>query len=200
LRKGAEVSKAIREKIAVKIGKSEKTIRTFFNQLESSGYVSSDQKKPKTYTLLYDVEEIEKKLSGILAKTESANTLMDEMRKEAQEWVKTGLEKKSLRMGETNFETKSMENTIENSLENNVPIHSKKISNPDLDVFHVDLGERNADNRQNKKLPIFQEDKSLLQCPFCKDQNKPMLFANKTDLDRHISAFHTGYSNPDYVR
>ena len=90
--KGTEITKAIREKIVAKTGKSERMIRAFFGQLAASGYVSDDGKKPKTYTLLYDVEYIERKMAGILEKTESADCLMEDMRIEAQEWVKTGLE------------------------------------------------------------------------------------------------------------
>ncbi len=90
--KGAEITKAVREKIAAKIGKSERIIRAFFSQLAASGYVSDDGKKPKTYTLLFNVDDIERKMTGILEKTESSNYLIDEMRKEAQIWVKTGLE------------------------------------------------------------------------------------------------------------
>ena len=63
--KGAEITKSIREKIAVKIGRSERTVRAFFSQLETSGYVSSDQRKPKKFTLLYDIEEIDQKLWNI---------------------------------------------------------------------------------------------------------------------------------------
>lgn len=91
-KKGSEITKAVREKIVAKTGKSERIIRDFFGQLAASSYVSDDGKKPKTYTLLYDGEDIERKMTGILDKAESSNYLMDEMQKEAQEWVKKGLE------------------------------------------------------------------------------------------------------------
>lgn len=157
--KGAEITKTIRERIAVKIGKSEKTIRAYLNQLESSGgYVSSDQKKPKTHTLLYDVEEIEKKISGILAKTQSADILMEEMRKEAQEWIKIRLEKNFLRLGKKFFEQPTIEQPIESSSKNILPVHNKNFSNPDLGVLQADLNKGNEENRQNEKLPTSQED------------------------------------------
>jgi hypothetical protein len=152
-RKGATINKTIREKIAIKIDKSEKTVRDFFNHLEANGYVSSDQKKPKTYTLLYDIEEIEQKLSGILAKIKSADKLIIEMVKEAQEWRKQGLEINFL--------------TVDTELINQEPVEwtkifckpEKEISNHDLDKNSFDFDQKQPNNQQNQKSPINRGDR-----------------------------------------
>lgn len=190
-KKDAEITKAIREQIAVKLNKSERTVRAFFSQLEASGYVSGDQRKPKTYTLLYDVEEIEEKLSGILDKTKSADSLKEEMRKEAQEWLRIGLEKNFPRMGIKNLDVPSQED------KKIMPYREKKISNPDLGSFGVSFSEGQEENRQNEKLPITQAE-GLIQCEFCAKQNKRLFFSKPEDLKSHVIAFHGGYT--DYVR
>lgn len=148
--KDALIDKTVREKIAVKLGKSEKTIRAFFSQLENSAYVSSDNKKPKTFTLLYDVSAIERKLSGILAKTQSADLLICEMEKEAQEWFRTVSENFSLRMGENKSFTEE-----ESSREEKVfsPSTDKKISNPSLVSSQTAFAQRGSEYRQIPKLP-----------------------------------------------
>lgn len=47
----------------------------------------------KNHTLLFDVEEIEKKTSWLVDKTESANELEQEMLIEGRQWTETILEK-----------------------------------------------------------------------------------------------------------
>jgi hypothetical protein len=99
--KGNKIDRTTREEIAVKIGKSERIVRRFFNQLETGGYVSSDRKsKSKVFTLLYDVDDIEKKFNGISDKLKTSENLMLEMEKEAQEWLRSHLDKISLTDGE----------------------------------------------------------------------------------------------------
>jgi len=61
-KKGTIITKEIRDKIALKIGKSEKVVRRFLNSLSYTEYVSSNEGKGRTAksnTLLYDVDEIE---------------------------------------------------------------------------------------------------------------------------------------------
>ncbi|MBT0159095.1 hypothetical protein G4O51_03835 [Candidatus Bathyarchaeota archaeon A05DMB-2] len=182
--KGSEITKKIREKIAVKIGKSERTIRAFFSQLEASGYVSSDQKKPKTYTLLYDVEEIERKTSGILDKIKSADNLIAEMVKEAQEWRKHGLEISFLG-NEKKLPTPEPVEGVEGEKFFTVP--ENKISNPNLSDSGFSFGERQVENRQIQKLP---KDFSLFYCKLCEKANRTMVFATKTDLEIHLTNYH----------
>lgn len=89
---GSKIDKSIREKIAIRLGKSDDTVRTRLNRLVSAGYMSSDKGKGrpgKTFTLLYDVDEILKKLmqkSGILS---SPHSLEDKMKKEGSKWLKS---------------------------------------------------------------------------------------------------------------
>lgn len=193
--KGAVIDKKVREKIAVSLGKSEKTIRDFFNQLESSGYVSGNQKKPKTHTLLYDVEAIETKIGRISAKIESADNLILEMQKEASEWLRTGLENFSLTVRkESADEGNGSVDVVSRTVD-------KKISNPSLMLSQVVLTESESEDRQIVKSPMIQADSSgLISCPFCRDSEKSMFFVSRPDLDQHVEAFHTGRpSKSDYV-
>jgi hypothetical protein len=161
--KDSQIDKKVREQIAVKVGKSEQTIRKFFSSLENSGYVSGDQKKPKTYTLLYDVEEIEDKLIGISAKFKSADILIDKMTKEAQEWLRTGLvnqtsvdRQQSSAQGEP--KQGSIEDTPQNipsKLEEHLPTAEERLTNPSLALKQAGLSEKSSENRLNEKQPMF---------------------------------------------
>lgn len=57
-----EVNKYMREKIAIRLGLTERTIRKYLAEWVNEGYMSSDGKKPATYTLMYPLSEIEKRL------------------------------------------------------------------------------------------------------------------------------------------
>lgn len=85
--KGCVIGKAEREKIAVKIGRSEKTVRRYLDEWETAGYMSGDGAKPKNQTLLYDIEEIEQKVAGLLDISKMAKDLTEKMEKEAREWL-----------------------------------------------------------------------------------------------------------------
>lgn len=83
--RGYKIDKQIRERLADELHRDEKTIRDLLNMLAKARYVSSDQKKPVTFELLYDVDEILRKHRGISEKLDSADDLMAKMTKEAQE-------------------------------------------------------------------------------------------------------------------
>jgi len=87
-KKGAQIDNKLRSKIALQLGKNEEAIRRRFRFLVDSGFCSDDEKKPKTYTLLYDVEEIEEKISGILRNSELRNSLSQKMQEEGQIFLK----------------------------------------------------------------------------------------------------------------
>lgn len=196
-RKNATIDKRIREKIAVKLGKSETTIRRFFTDLENSGYVSSDGKKPKTFTLLYGVLDIETKLSGLLAKTKSADTLILEMEKETQKYT----QRLSVNLSPLEGEI-ICENQILKEKQSNIfpPSTEKKLTDPSLSPFQTALSKTPTEDRLIHKSPIVQGDTSNLSipCPFCKAQGKQMYFANDLDLGIHVSSCHE--SGSDYVR
>lgn len=158
--KGSEIDRKVREQIATRIGKSERTIRRFFDSLENSGYVSCDQKKPKTYTLLYDVEEIEAKLKGILDICHLSNSLMDKMAKEAQEWLKTTLDNQAPLDGEKIFrkEYVSGHNIYEKKL---LPSTGEKLSNPVLGSNQAPSEKITLSNWTNTKCPTCRGDNSL---------------------------------------
>lgn len=151
------ITKTERERIAVQLGKSERTIRSFFNSLDNGGIVSGDNKKPKTYTLLYSVKTIEEKLSGILDKLKSADLLIDRMRKEGREWLGSRLE---IRLAEdTSYfnEKKHIGYASEHKKPlNNTCIPEKLISNPELSTPQPSLTEKPSEDRLNPKCPIFQ--------------------------------------------
>jgi hypothetical protein len=214
--KGAKISKAVREKMAIITGKSERTIRSYFSALESSGYASSDTRKPKTFTLLYDISEIQKKLIGTLAKPESANDLMCKMQKEAQEWCKTTSEIFPSVDG-LNVEQQQPISDTEVSLHTSLST-DKRISDPSLQPFQTALAEPTLENRQIQKQPIAQQEKTseskpvkpdthneaatrigLIPCPYCQSQGKDMFFATDHDLRGHISSHHTS-SEPEAGR
>jgi hypothetical protein len=89
---GAHIDKAARERIAVRLKRAERTVRDLLNSLEEWGYVSGDQRKPKTYTLLYSIEDIEAERAGFSAVSGIADSLKERMVEEARSWLKNGLE------------------------------------------------------------------------------------------------------------
>jgi hypothetical protein len=125
----------------------ERTIRSYLSALENSGYLSGDNKKPKTFTLLYDVSEIQKKLIGTLVKGESADSLMCRMRKEAQEWLKTVLEIGSPLDGS------SLQQDTAVCVVQTEPSPQLPISDSNLGSSQSCLGEQTQNNRQIKELP-----------------------------------------------
>ncbi len=98
--KGGRLTKQVRDNLACKLGKSERTIRDLLNILADSGYVSSDGQKPATYELLYEVSEIELKRQGLSTKLLIADVLMEEMWKEAENQPILGWEVKKFREGD----------------------------------------------------------------------------------------------------
>jgi len=72
---GSTIGKEERERMAVDLGISERTVRRLLNHLERQGFLSSDEKKPKTYRLLYPVGEMERKSWTILDNIGSSKDL-----------------------------------------------------------------------------------------------------------------------------
>jgi len=85
---GTVIDKDVRGKIEVQGGWSSNTARQYLNELESRGFLSGDDKRPKSWCLLHDMETIRRKLSALSAKIENADVLINEMVKEGQEWLK----------------------------------------------------------------------------------------------------------------
>lgn len=176
-KKGAKINKAVRDKLAVHINRSERVVRNFLSQLASAGYVSeasAGKNQPKTYTLLYDVEEIEKKKLGILDKIKNSSDLKVKMQKEAQEWFDSLLENIS------QVEGKEKDNTITEDTLSDISFSStteENLSNSLLTTSQDALAETTSNNRQNKELPTHQDDLSIKQkegCfAKCKHYDKP---------------------------
>ena len=212
--KGSEITKKVRDRITVEVDKSERTVRNFFNFLSNTPFVSSDGKKPITYTLLVDVETIEQKLSGILEKLKTSNLLIPEMEKEAQKLLNSLLENKTLREG-YNFVKKNVEHDVEQHIESEIinPYRREMISNRQSSLNQASLAETSSEDWKNKKLPIIQRDKPkeswilkregnkitakdgnvLFVCPLCATHGKQLFFNSQSDLDLHIQGLHYGY-------
>lgn len=187
---GTEIDKKLRARIAAKTGKSDRTVRSFLNFLENSGFVSSDGgvgRTPKTFTLLYHVEDIKKKVAGISAKLESANDLVDKMRKEAQKWFNSLLETKIL----PNACILKSRLSVETG-KIITPYRKEKIANKELRPLEPSLSKTTKYSWQNMKTPIILKEK-LVECPICDRFDKTMFFANEQDLKLHIIGFHSGY-------
>jgi len=190
------ITKDDREKIAVQLGKSEKTIRDYLNYLENRGLVGGDNKKPKSHTLLYKLEDIEAKLSGISAKLESADSLMEKMREEARKWLNPQLEIPT----SENVIYKTQEkckNDIPNMPKGISDMHKKHetasiynssytvpISNPEITEKQPSLNEKTSENWQNEESPIFYK------CPICEAKGKRVFFGSQYDLELHKMRVH----------
>jgi len=152
-KRGSQIDKKVREKLAIKLGKSEKTVRELLNFLEASGYVCGDQKKPKTYTLLYDVTDIESKLVGVSAILKTANSLMEKMLKEAREWLRIELETQPPQEGE--------ENKIQGSLDldkaSPPPTTMASFKSPENGLSKASLGKISQENHELEKPPQKEE-------------------------------------------
>jgi hypothetical protein len=131
---GAEITKDVREKIARILGKSERDVRDILNSLVASGYLSSDERKPKTFKLLYSVDEIMSKLSGGLEAIGTSNNLRELMAKEA-------LEKFGLRL-EIGPPGVSDVRVVHENIKQSGEERGKENASSDAHVFH-----NNADNR-----------------------------------------------------
>jgi hypothetical protein len=91
---GVVIGKTQRDQIAVKLGRSEKTVKRYLDEWESAGYMSSDDARPKNYTLLFNLKDIEGKIAGLLDIDEMSKDLAIKMEKEAQNWLHLVLDKK----------------------------------------------------------------------------------------------------------
>lgn len=83
------INKDGRDDIAIRLGKSHTTIKAWLYNWCSAGVASHNSGKPIVFTLLYDPDVIKEKLNRISLKFESFDDLIIEMRKEAQEFIKT---------------------------------------------------------------------------------------------------------------
>jgi DNA-binding transcriptional ArsR family regulator len=91
---GDKIDKGIRDELAVKLKKSERTIRAWLEVLEERGYVSSQEgeRRTKVYTLLYNPEKIEAEIAESSAIFKIADDLVLKMQKEAQNELFSKLE------------------------------------------------------------------------------------------------------------
>lgn len=81
---GYVITKEERDRIARKLGKNHNTIKAWLHNLCNAGMAAHNSRKPLTFALLHDVDEIEESLSNISLKSKSFDDLVTEMRKEGQ--------------------------------------------------------------------------------------------------------------------
>jgi len=190
-KEGAIIDKKLREKLAVRLGRAETTVRHYLNALENSGepYISSDGKKPKSYTLLQDAEDILEKLGQKSLVLHSSGDLMSKMEKEASEVVKS----KSF----FHFEEVVVEKNSKCVVEKEIPlIPSQKLKNNlDLGSNQTDSEEKNRDHRINQKLTTnVDPNLDKFWCPICldfieNDQKKILLLPKDDGVYAHEKCY-----------
>jgi hypothetical protein len=87
--KGAAIDKTLRDTIATHSGLTSESIRLYLNQLENSGYMTSEEgpQRRKTWYLLYSLEELERKLSSVSDKLKKPRGIIEKMWNETLAWA-----------------------------------------------------------------------------------------------------------------
>lgn len=171
---GDVVTKEVRDKIARKLGRSENTVRKYFKEWMDSGYVSSDGKKPCTFTLLTSIQEMETenlRLSGVL---KSPDDLVMKMRKELEKCP--NVNPSSNPVGEGSPERGTPK----------VPIADSKLKEGE-----APLVERTIEDRGIDKRPIFQgglDDSTPFKTPLetKKEEEKPKVWDTCSNCGKPI--------------
>jgi len=145
--KGAAITPELRAELAKSVGYAPSTIRSYLNNMEMVGYLSSDEKKPKTYWLLESLESIKLKASALSLNSENRDYYMDEMQKEAQDNLRT----LSLKLPE---ETQGHIQDIQDVY---VRVHQNIFSDSDLGSSETPLPETDPNNRDNSEIAIDPE-------------------------------------------
>jgi len=144
---GMVITPELREEMATKLGYSSDTIRRYLNELVRKGYLTDDEKKPKTYKLPLSLKAIERKVSAISVKLENTDEFILQICEEAQKTLK----RLSVKMGE-------------GELQELVEVFTPKVSPPPQPVFpDSNSGENNPEKqeiRQNQ--PEFQDFRNIL--------------------------------------
>ena len=97
---GDVIDKEKRDKLAVSLRKSEKSIRRYLEQWVNAGYVSKSyvkvgksKREVLNHTLLYDLDVIERKISSVLDISKMSAFLYERMKKEAEKYLNDILDK-----------------------------------------------------------------------------------------------------------
>jgi hypothetical protein len=171
------IDKGIREQIAVKLGKSEETVRLYLNLLEKRDVLSSDSKKPKTYTLLYPLQDVEQKLCEKSLILKISDDLHGKMVDEAQKWLNslslkptpedTYAFRGGEKSGELNFEGEKDKGGVESSEREESRLEDSQnmrispeagFNNSDRGVFQPSLNEKSGENPNFSKFRMFRVD------------------------------------------
>jgi len=160
VQKHRPIDKHVRDLIARNLGKSEKTIRRYLSEWEAAGYLSSDEKRPKTFNLLYETADLEKKLAGISDKLTNSTILHDNMQKEAQIWLEKRLDKitpvdsvVTATMEKPMIPMPKLEDTTARPI----------LSNANLSPIQTALDERASKEWNSPLIPLFRGDLAATQ-------------------------------------
>jgi biotin operon repressor len=157
----SKIDKSTREDVARLLGVSEDTVRNRLNALRKRGYLSSDEgkgRKGKMFNLLYDVSVILSKLTEESGISMSPHLLIEEMEKEAREFLNSqcGIQSETARS-----ENSPSSDIAEARKDNSDP---PRESNPhsDTEENQGGLEQRTEKKAENEKPPISNS------CSHCK--------------------------------
>ena len=85
---GDKITKYDRQELAGRMGRSDGTIREYIREWVNRGYMTSDGKRPATYTLMVSLDEILKKLRGFVG-FENLQQLEEKMNEETVKFVQS---------------------------------------------------------------------------------------------------------------
>jgi len=153
--KGQEITKDERDEIARRLGKSTRTIRRYLREWENAGYLSGEG-RPKIFKLIYSLNEVEQKITGLSAKLEMANNLLLKMQKETLKWLNSLLDKRTPLDDQLTEIQKTLENMFFtfNSDISTSRVQMSKNNTVKLKSF---FNEKTVKNRPILKWPIIQE-------------------------------------------
>jgi len=187
---GDTIEKAHREQIARMLGKSERTIRHYFNSWEKAGYVSSEggRGRPKVYTLLYDLEEIKRREAGVLEELKE-DRLIEEMEKEKEKFLeklnfsttRPSFSNYLLEEEKTLFEEKRKEKRQLNELPTFQPsFEEKRLVFPQKEVGKTDLhGKENTITFTRPLGKNVGPHESIRVCGECLHYNEEWMYCKK---------------------
>lgn len=162
LERDSMIDKAKREEMAVKLGKSEVTVRLYLNFLEKRGILSSDNKKPKTYTLLYSLKEVEEKVCESPLISKINDDLCIKMEKEAQNWLNS-----------LSLKPPSTDETGEKALSQYSPSIVEGFNDHRLESFRDSFTEISSNHRELGKSTMFRNISTKLEWRVPLKETKP---------------------------
>lgn len=82
-KKGAMIPPMLRDELRLKLGYTKSTILSYLNHLVDRGFLTDDDKKPKTYTLVKSLASIKRDISSVSETIQDPDAFLMEMSREA---------------------------------------------------------------------------------------------------------------------